>query len=355
MRVLLLDFGNQWRGGQRQVRYLARHLARSGDFEVLVAAPKEAPLLDKCARDDLPCLALPGRRDFDPRNVLALARAVRSHSIDIVHTQDARSASLAALHRLLRPAGPLLVHSRRVSYPLGSGWSRAKYARADLIIAVSNEVRDACLASGLDPAKLAVVHSGIDPARYQTSQRHGASEVVFGAIGAMSPQKGFDVFLDALALLTHEDVPPWRALAVGDGVLRPLLEGRAAELGLEDRVAFTGYRESRQALLDVDVLVVPSMDGEGSNAVVKEGWAARVPVVVSDLAGNMELVEHGQSGLSFPRGDAGALARTLAQAARDADLRRALAEGGHKRVGLFTDGAMAQGVMDCYRKLVTGR
>lgn len=354
MKVLLLDLGGQWRGGQRQVLYLARHLSLSSDFEPVVAAPRGAPLLEKCVSHGLPVLALPGRRDFDPRNLWALARAVRAQSVDLVHTHDARSASLGALYRLVRPGGPLLVHSRRVSYPLGSGWSRAKYARADLVVAVSGEVRQVLEASGLDPARLAVVHSGIDPACYRVSERDGA-EVVFGAIGAMSRQKGFGVFLDALALLNGMDLPPWRAVAVGDGELRSGLEARARELGLSGRVAFTGFRESWQALLDLDVLVVPSVDGEGSNAVVKEGWAARVPVVVSDLAANLELVEPGVSGLSFPRGDAGALARALAQAARDADLRRALADKGFDRVALFTDAAMAEGVMACYRRVGGGR
>ncbi len=351
MRILLLDLGCQWRGGQRQVLYLARHLSRSRDFSVLVAAPGNAPLLERCAEGALPTMALPGRRDFDPRNLWALARAVRVHSIDLIHTQDARSASLAALYRLLSRRRPVLVHSRRVSYPLGTGWSRAKYARADLVVAVSEEVRGVLEASGLDPARLAVVHSGIDPARYRVAAREDAPELVFGAMGAMSPQKGFAVFLDALALLRDMDLPPWRALAVGDGELRQGLESRARELGLAGRVTFTGYKESWQALLDMDVLAVPSMDGEGSNAVVKEGWAARVPVVVSDLAANLELVEPGVSGLSFPRGDAGALAQALARAAQDADLRRALAAKGHGRVALFTDAAMARGIMDCYRRL----
>jgi glycosyltransferase involved in cell wall biosynthesis len=76
----------------------------------------------------------------------------------------------------------------------------------------------------------------------------------------------------------------------------------ARELGLEDRIEFCGYVRSAEILPKLDMVVVPSIDGEGSNAVIKEAWAAGVPVLVSDLPSNTELVTHGEDGLVFSSG-----------------------------------------------------
>jgi glycosyltransferase involved in cell wall biosynthesis len=268
----------------------------------------------------------------------------------VIHTNDAKSAALGALVKRVRGAAVALVHTRRVSYALRRA-TAGKYRVADRVVAVSREIAETVQAAGVLPERVEVVHSGIDPAGYPRARERGA-RLTFGMVGALTPQKGHAVFLRALAELARRGgAGDWDALVVGDGPLRGEMIELARTLGLSDRVRFAGFVESREALAAMDVLCVPSVDGEGSSGAIKEGWVTGLPVVCSDLASNLELVEPGVSGLAFARGDAEGLADGLARVCLDAGLAERLARAGAGRARAFTDEAMAARYMAIYREI----
>lgn len=351
MNILLLDMGDEFRGGQRQVLHLLRYLDGLSGRRAGLAAPAGSPIVRAATEEDLSTHTLPGRRDLDPRNLIALRKILRGGNYGVLHTNDARGASLGALAKKFTP-GLRLVHTRRVSYPLKSGWSSLKYRKADAVAAVSREVAEALKAGGVDPARIVTIHSGVDPGGYNAREAGPRDEVVFGLIGAFTPQKGVEVFLGALAEVgrVRPDLK-WRGLAVGDGPLMEELKALAAELGIAVKVGFPGYVDSREALPGIDILAVPSMHGEGSSATIKEGWASRTPVVCSDLPANLELVEHERSGLVAPRGDAKALAGALVRLAEDRELAEGLAARGAERVQDFTVRRMAEAYLALYERL----
>jgi glycosyltransferase involved in cell wall biosynthesis len=249
-----------------------------------------------------------------------------------------------------------LVHTRRVSYPLKRGWSFRKYRIADLVVAVSRDIAESLAQSGIDQDKIEVIHSGIVPEAYQQSGKAaGGEETVFGLIGAFTPQKGVEVFLKALAEIRR--MRPefrWLGLVVGEGPLGERLEDLTVELGIDDAVSFPGFVESRDVLCGVDVLVAPSMHGEGSSGTIKEGWAAGVPVVCSDLEANLELISHEVTGLVARRGDEKALAESLLRLVEDEKLAGRLRAGGEERVKEFTVRRMADAYRRLYEDLVRG-
>lgn len=350
--VLHLDLGGSLRGGQRQVFYLVRHLARSGRYAPLTAAPRRAPLLAELQAARLDVLPLPGRREWDPRLWLLLEGVIRRRAVRILHTHDARAAALGALLKTRFGDRLALVHTRRVSYPLRSGFSRWKYRAADLTVGVSREITDALAASGLPRDRLAVVHSGLDPARYACRPRPAKpadAPLVIGLIGALTPQKGVATLLRALSLLPA-DLPAWRAVIVGDGPLAAELRHLADSLSLSPRVQFAGYQDSRHVLPDLDVLAVPSMDGEGSSGVIKEAWISGAALIASDLPSNLELVTPEADGLAFARSDPAALAEGVARLLRDPALRARLAAQGARSVLVYTDQAMAEAYVRLYRE-----
>ncbi|NJB67316.1 glycosyltransferase involved in cell wall biosynthesis [Desulfobaculum xiamenense] len=358
MTILHLDLGRELRGGQRQVLYLCRHLAASREYRPVIAAPGDSPLM-ACAREEgIETVPLPSRFEWHPATILFLRTLILRERIDCLHTHCARSASLGAVLKRLCGGRPLLVHSRRVSYPLGRGWSRRKYAMGDAVVGVSAEIAATLRECGLDADKVSVIHSGIDPARYVMHRPPLAGlSLRIGMVGALSAQKGHAVLIDALSILTRDgSLPAWDAEIVGDGALRAELEAKVRQEGLAERVLFSGYRESREVLPGFDILAVPSIDGEGSSGVIKEGWASCVPVVTSDLPSNLELVQPGYSGLSFANGDGAELARVLTDmlhdiAAGGTRLCNALVEGGRARLEYFTDMAMARAYMALYAYL----
>lgn len=366
MHIILLDLGREMRGGQLQVFYLARALHHSDGFSVVVACPAGSPLAREAAAAGISVLPLPGRRSWSPRALLALRREARGHSRVVLHTHDARAASLGALCKGTWGAKVVLVHTRRVSYPLGRGLSRRKYLAADAVAAVSAETGGVLAAAGLDPAHITVIHSGIDPTRYFPRRERGDGRFVFGMVGALTPQKGHTVLIEALAALqAYETVdaegdvggpdgapmPAWEVRVVGEGPLFGTLLDRADELGVSSRMAFLGRQDSRRMLPDCDALVVPSVHGEGSSGVIKEGWVTGLPVICSGLASNLELVRDGENGLVVPPGDAEALAEAMRRVATDATLRERLTAGGTASVAHYTDARMAEAYMALYRRL----
>lgn len=355
MRILLLDLGRELRGGQIQVEYLARALVAERGFQPVVASPAAAPLLARAAALGAETIALPGAGGWDPRSLLALRRAHRARPFLLLHTHDARAAALGAACRWSWARAARLVHTRRVSYPLRAGLSRAKYRAADRVVAVSAEIARVLAAGGVEEGRVRVIHSGIDPSLYRPRTARNDGRFVFAMVGALTAQKGYEVLLEALFHLAEIgrriELPDWAVTIVGDGPLRGALERQARRFGLAARLSWLGAVNSRDVLCSCDALLVPSVAGEGSSGAIKEGWATGLPLACSDLPSNLELVRHGESGLALPTGDARALASAMARLMGDPALRDALAAGGRLAVEEFTDRKMAAAYIALYREL----
>lgn len=357
--LILTDLGKDFRGGQRQVLYLARHLKEHSELPLFLAAPGNSPLAKKARDLGIFVHGLPSRLEYNPLTLFSFLRLLKSFPRErqcIIQTNDSRSASLGAMARKNRTGRVALVHARRVSYPLKPGWSTRKYARAEAVVAVSGDIRQGLIQSGLEPSKVRVIHSGVDPALYSPRQGSSGDTLVLGVLGALTLQKGHHVLLHGLRDLAdwaekHGPLPDWRVEIAGDGPLRSDLKRLVGDLCLRDRVTFLGYQESRDILPRWDCLVVPSVNGEGSSGVIKEAWATELPVVASDLPGNLELVEPDISGLVFKNRDHRALAAILARLLTDRDLGQALVKGGRARLEQFTVKVMAQAWVELFQEL----
>lgn len=355
MHVLLVDLGRELRGGQIQVFYLARALTQQDDMEPVVACPRGSALARLLEQEDIPLLPLPGCGSFSPLVLFSVERALRRHAFSIIHTHDANAASLGWLCKTMHKEKVRLVHSRRVSYPLHDGMRLKKYLLADAIVGVSAEISSVVERAGVPAEKISTIHSGIDPTRYCPQIPRGDGRFVFLSIGALTPQKGYSVLLQAMSVLKEmEDVPPWEVRIVGEGPLFSALLDEAVSLGVESRLALLGRQDGRIILPDCDVLVVPSVDGEGSSAAIKEGWVTGLPVICSALPSNTELVRDKIDGLVTPTGNPLALAAAMTRCMMEAPLRARLTAQGHARVEQFTDRVMALAYADLYRKLADG-
>jgi len=134
--------------------------------------------------------------------------------------------------------------------------------------------------------------------------------------GRLGPEKGVRVLLDAWSLWPGA---PLLEIA-GDGPERGALEARARTHGLGERVSFLGQlppAEVERRLGGARLLVVPSLCFEGFPLVVRDAFAAAVPVAVSRIGALERIVEDGATGLHFSPGDAADLRRRVAEAWAD--------------------------------------
>jgi glycosyltransferase involved in cell wall biosynthesis len=168
--------------------------------------------------------------------------------------------------------------------------------------------------------------------------RKGQGEIWFGMVGAITPLKGQDLFLDAAARVAAK-LPEARFLLVGGNwyaAERRLgygeaLQRKAQALGVADRVMFLGHRDDIPAVLSTfDVLVQPNRGPEGLGRSVLEAMACGVPVIAVDRWGPAEIVRDGETGLLIPWSDIEALADGMIRLAVDATLRRRLGDAGRR-------------------------
>ena len=135
---------------------------------------------------------------------------------------------------------------------------------------------------------------------------------VVGTIGRLATQKGVDVFLQALTRIPHA-----AGVVVGDGQERTALQELAADLGIAERVTWTGWRDDARDLLHgFDVFALPSR-WEGLGRVLVEAALAECPVVAARVPGTSETMEEGETGLLVPPDDPASLAQAITSLLED--------------------------------------
>lgn len=163
-------------------------------------------------------------------------------------------------------------------------------------------------------------------ARPDDSRRYDGDELVMLSVGRLDPEKNPLLLADVLGRALRSD-PRWRLEVCGDGPLASALTQRAAQLGIDDRLSQRGYVPIDGGLRDfyraAHVLLHVSMT-EGVPQVILEAFAARLPVVATDVGGVSELVTN--RGLLAGPGDPEAAAAALARLIGDPELRGRLIE-----------------------------
>ncbi len=150
-------------------------------------------------------------------------------------------------------------------------------------------------------------------------------------IARLVPQKNQLLLIEAFSLVIKE-YPNAILWLVGEGSLRPLLEERVKQLGLQEKVFFLGIRTDIPKILAEAGLFVLSSDWEGLPLTVLEAMASGKPVVATKAGGIPEAVENRVTGILVPPKDAKALAQAILELLTDSDLCLRLGEAGQKRV-----------------------
>lgn len=160
------------------------------------------------------------------------------------------------------------------------------------------------------PAKL--VYNGIHPDLIKKKEKDWMPGSILNIIevGRLDVEKGQQVVIEALRILKEWKVKGITMTFIGDGANRPILENMVKEYGLSGIVSFLGMRDRiyiYSHLCDYDLFIQPSLS-EGFGLTIAEAMAARLPVITSDQAGSLEVLDGGRLGLSFKTGDAKGLA-----------------------------------------------
>ena len=296
--------------------------------------------------------AISMRGDWDIRAASRIRSRFRSWRPDIVHAHDARSHALAMLALVGRKNLPLVV-TRRVTFTPHS--VRLKYgSRVARFIAISQAVKSAMVAGGIDGERIEVVHSGVLLPTAVTQPRNWRAElgwpddsVVLGVVGAMTAEKGTDTLESVARMLDNETRSRARIVLIGGDA-----KGSAGIGGIPAfRAGFVDAIE--QAVSGLDVLLHPSRL-EGLGTAVLDAMMLGVPPVAFAVGGLPEVIIDGESGLLAAPGDAAGFASSAAALIRDEGLRRRIGEGAKERAKTFQAAEMTKGTEAVYYRVLAG-
>jgi glycosyltransferase involved in cell wall biosynthesis len=277
-------------------------------------------------------------------------RAVAALGTDVVHANSIRAGIVCGL---ARPRAATVVHIRDC-LPAGRvSVATMKLIAATAGVAVANSEYTARWARTVAPRiRVEVVHNGVDLARFDPARidrdaaRHavGAREptLLLGVVAQLSPWKGQDTAIEALAGLLEQGVDAHLALIGAARFVASAtrfdneayvsrLKRLAEERGVADRVLWLGEREDVAELIRaLDLLLLPSWEEPFGRAVI-EAMALEVPVLATEVGGPAEILAGEHGGLLLDPRDPPAWARAAAALAAAPERRAELGRLGRER------------------------
>ncbi len=295
-----------------------------------------------------------------------LKRLIRSINPDIVHAHYATSYGLLGALSRFRPFALSVWGSDVVSFPKKSPAHRAVVRfvlnRADVLFSTSEFM--ARVAGELTSKRFVITPFGVELSsewrvasgegglevsgeRSEVSDvirgelRVASSEIKIGCVKTVAEMYGQDVLIRAFAGVVRELEGVSLSLVMvggGDGI--PEFKKLAKELGVGERVTFTGYVPNDRIMeihRGFDIEVYPTKVEETFGVSVVEAMSLGVPCIVSKTGGLQDVVEDGVSGFHVPVGDVDAIKTKLIELIRDPELRKKVGVAARKRVAEHYD------------------
>jgi glycosyltransferase involved in cell wall biosynthesis len=346
-------------------------LAFESDFDVVVICLDEPGLWATNLREkNIPVYCVWHQPGLDINMPVRLAQHFRRHRTNIIHAHQCSAWFYAALSRLLYSAPLLLLEEHGRFYPEVENQKRVLANRLIIrrlthrFVAVSEDVKERLKKfEGLDKANIDVVYNGVNDG-HNLSQEERAKrraelgfrlqDFVVGTVGRFDAIKNLPMLVQSVNQAS-KFLPSLRALLVGDGPAFGETEGLIGQLGLTEKVVLTGHREDARDLIPCFDLFVLSSFSEGTSMALLEAMASGVPVAVTNVGGNPEIVLDGRTGWVVPSDCADIMANTIIEAAGNPTKRCDFGLAGKRRFEKhFTFANMIENYRKIYGKILAG-
>jgi len=333
------------------------------EFQVLVLCLDEPGLwADGLRSDGIPVYCLWRQPGLDFAVAVRLANYFRRFDVRIVHAHQTTPWFYAALSRLLHSQPKLLFEEHGRFFPEVRNLKRILVNRllvrklTHRFVAVSQDIRERLREyEGLGADRIEVIYNGAraeppvgsgerDALRGELGFKPGC--FVVGTVGRFDPIKNLPMLVASLERASKE-VDALRGLLVGDGPVFPEIRSLVEKAGLHDRVRLTGFRSDARKLIGCMDLFVLSSFSEGTSMALLEAMMAGVPVAVTRVGGNPEIVVDGESGWVVPSNSVDALTAAIREALGDAQKRQKIAAAGKHR---FESQFVLDRMIENYRK-----
>lgn len=375
-RIAVLHLVESFRrgGSEGQAIQLIGLLQRSGRFEIQVASlHADGPL--RAQLGPLPVEAFPLSSFHDGLTVRQLRRfasLLRERNIHILQTHDFYTNVFGMVAGTLAGVSVRIAARRDTVGVRGRAHrvlEKLAYRLAHSVVANGEAVKLQLISEGVAAHKIAVIHNGVDYARFAIGDRPRAELARRAGLAA----QGLDrptVTLVANMHLAVKDQPTFlraarrvlatradaRFVLAGEGRLMEPLRACAGALGLEQSTVFLGSCGDIGALLELSDVCVLSSRGEGFPNAILEYMAAARPVVATSVGAVSEAVVDGVTGFLTTPGDDQAMAERISELLANPERAMAMGRAGQARVlDRFTTAAQVDRVEALYDALTLAK
>jgi glycosyltransferase involved in cell wall biosynthesis len=357
MKILQVTSARYYGGGERHVVDLVRGLRANGHELYVGIAP------DAAIRDELKFLPADNIAEFPLRGAIdylsarTIASFATARNIDVIHAHVARDYTVAAM--VSSRTGIPFVITRHVLFPM-SRLHKIFLRNVRFVIAPSNAVASSLREQAIFPEdKIVTVRHGLDSSHRSRRTPIEGGELVVGSIGNLDPVKGFDVLIKA-AKDVVDHFPHARFVIAGESRSKSrrtehALHGLVSDLGLEDRVTFSGWSEDvKETIAGFDIFVSASRS-ESFGYAIADAMLLGVAVVATETEGAKEIITNASVGTLVPIDSAEALARSIVDLLSDPGRRVAIGEAARSHVAeTFSIERMVEETESVYQRVVTG-
>lgn len=338
MRLNVLHLTDSWGPGGAETVYadLATGLDEAR-FSSVAGLPRATGWLhDEVCRRGLAPLVFPTSGSFDTGHVARLVRAIRQLRVDVVQAHTFGTIVYASVAGRLTGTPVVSTLHGRVDLALDARHRGIKWQLIRLgssrVVCVSQALHSELSRSRFapPPGRLAVIRNGVDVSTFRpghdAARRQelgaGSDVVLIGAVGNVRRVKGYEVLLDAAALLVERG-EKFRVAILGqiDNDAYPELEARRRALGLEEAVCFAGFRTDVPELLRAFDVYVLTSHSEGFPLSTIQAMASGLPTVATRCGGPEEMLSDGSTGWLVERNSPAAVAEALQRLIRDPEMR----------------------------------
>ncbi|NTV58913.1 MAG: glycosyltransferase [Deltaproteobacteria bacterium] len=289
--VVHTDGSRAWGGQEIRTLTELREMRRLG-FRVALIVPADSELARRGKAEDFPVHAISSFGKFDLRSWLELFRIITAIRPTVLNTHSSEDSWMAgAVARLFRV--PLVIRTRHVLAPISSALSYNLFPH--VIFTCGATIAERVVSQGVQSDKIVVLPTGNDENRFRFSMENrekvrsmygiGEKDILVGNIGFLRRLKGHPYILKTAAAMPEN----YRFMFVGDGEERPALQAMAHELGIENRVIFTGHQERPEDFLSaLDICFFSSHIEEGVSQALVQGLLNGLPVLACRIPSTME-------------------------------------------------------------------
>ena len=298
-------------------------------------------LHENATKEGIESYLIPCNGQIDRKAITSIRELVQRTGADVVHAHGYKADIYAFF--ALRASGVSLVSTchnwldndrKTFFYGVLDRWILRGYAR---VVAVSEDVRQRLLKSGVKANQVSIIRNGIDLRPFDRASAVVRHELgwdayrIVGLVGRLSLEKGVDIFLHAAArVFAH--CPDTKFVVAGDGPDRAALDTLIDKLGIRDHVRMLGRCDHMPELYaSLDIMVSASRQ-EGLPIAVLEGMASRLPLVATAVGEVPTVIQNGRTGVLVPAEDPELLAAAIIELLRNPAKREQLGSAARQLV-----------------------